>query len=125
MMKFAAEMCDIRRREGRYFIFEQPQGSRAWDLGAVKEMMTNRDAWTTTMHQCMFGLRTRDVQGEALAYKPTTIVTNNEALAETLSRRCTGCHRHAQLVGKIACTKAAHHPKDMCEAVLKAVAVSK
>ena len=59
MMKFAAEVCDTQRREGRYFIFEQPQGSRAWDLGAVKEMMTKRDVWVTTMHQCMYGLRTK------------------------------------------------------------------
>ncbi len=107
MMKFAAEMCDIQRREGRYFIFEQPQGSRAWDLGAVKEMMTKRDAWITTMHQCMYGLNTRDVRGEALAYKPTTTVTNHDALAGALSRRCTGGHGHAHLVGKTACTKAA------------------
>ncbi len=77
------------------------------------------------MHQCMYGLRTKDAQGEASAYKPTTTVTNHEALAESLSRRCTGGHRHAHLVGKTACTKAAQYPKDMCEAFLKAVAVIK
>ena len=59
MMKFATEVCDIQRREGRYCIFEQPQGSRAWDLGAVKGMMTKPDVWITTMHQCMYGLKTR------------------------------------------------------------------
>ena len=88
MMKFAVEMCDVQRREGRYFTFEQPQGSRARDLGAVKEMTTRQDVWITTMHQCMYGLKTRDAQGQALAYKPTTIVTNHEALAEALSRKC-------------------------------------
>ena len=31
----------------------------------------------------------------------------------------------AHLVGKTACTKAAQYPKEMCEAVLKAVAVIK
>ena len=106
-MKFAAEVCYIQKREGRYFIFEQPQGSRACDLGAVKEMMTELDVWFTTMQQCMYGLRTKDARGESSAYKPTTTVTNHEALAEALSRRCTGGHRHAHLVGKTACTKAA------------------
>jgi site-specific DNA-cytosine methylase len=62
MMKFAVEMCELQRREGRYFVFEQPQGSRAWDLGVVKEMMIKQDSWTTTMHQCMYGLKTRDAQ---------------------------------------------------------------
>ena len=50
-------------------------------------------------------------------------MTNHEALAKALSRKCMGGHRHAHLVGKTACTKAAQHPKGMCEAVLKAVAV--
>ena len=36
IVKFTIEMCDVQRREGRYFIFEQPQGYRAWDLEAVK-----------------------------------------------------------------------------------------
>ena len=50
MVKFAIEMCDVQRREGRYFIFEQPQGSRAWDLEAVKIMMAKEDIQITTMH---------------------------------------------------------------------------
>ena len=41
-MKFAAEVCEMQRREGSYLIFEQPHGSRAWDLGSIKEMMTKR-----------------------------------------------------------------------------------
>ena len=59
MMEFAAEMCDIQRREGRLFVSEQPQGSRAWGLGAIKEMMPKPDVWVKAMHQCMYGLRTR------------------------------------------------------------------
>ena len=85
--------------------------------------MTKRDAWIATMHQCMYGLKTKDVHGEAPAYKPTTTVTNHKSLAEALFRKCMGGHRHAHLVGKTACTKAAQYPKDMCEVVLKAVAV--
>ena len=34
-------------------------------------------------------------------------------------------HRHAHLVGKTACTKAAVYPEEMCTEVLKAVAVIK
>ena len=71
MSKFAIDMCDVQRREGRHFIFEQPQGSRAWDLDAVKEMVTTEEVQVSTMHQCMYGLRARDAKGEAPAYKPT------------------------------------------------------
>ena len=45
MIKFVFEMCDIQRREGRYFILEQPQGSRAWDLDVVKEMVMRQDCY--------------------------------------------------------------------------------
>ena len=84
LMKFAVEMCDIQGRNGRYFVFEQPQGSRAWDLVTVKDMATKSDVWITTMHQCMYGLKTKDAHGEAAAYTPTTTITNHEALAEAL-----------------------------------------
>ena len=73
----------------------------------------------------MYGLKARDAMGEAPAYKPTKMMSNHEALAEALSRQCDGKHRHAQLVGKTACTKAAEYPQDMCAEVLKAVAVIK
>jgi hypothetical protein len=99
-MKFAIEMCDVQRREGRYFVFEQPQGSRAWDLEAVKKMVMRQDVEISTMHKCMYGLKARDAMGEAPAYKPTKMMSNHEALTEALSRQCDGSHRHAQLVGK-------------------------
>ena len=50
MIEFAMEMCDIQRLEGRYFVFEQPQGSRAWDLEVVKEMVTRQDVQISSMH---------------------------------------------------------------------------
>ena len=125
MIKRSMEMCDIQRREGRYFVFEQPQGSRAWDLEVVKKMVTKQDIEISTLHQCMYGLKARDTMGEAPAYKPTRMMTNHEALAEALSQQCNGRHRHAQLVGKTACAKAAEYPRELCEEVLKAVAVIK
>ena len=90
VIKFGIEMCDIQRREGRYFVFEQPQGSRAWDLEAVKKMVMRQDVEISTTHQCMYGLKARDTIGEAPAYKPTRIMSNHEALAGALSRQCNG-----------------------------------
>ena len=46
-------------------------------------------------------------------------------LAEGLTRKRTGGHRHAHLVGKASCTRAAQYPQEVCEEVLKAVAVIK
>ena len=61
-VKFAIEMCDVQRREGRDFVFEQPQGSRAWDLEAVRVIMSNEDMQVTIMHQCMYGLNARGTE---------------------------------------------------------------
>ena len=105
MIKVSMEMCEFQRREGRYFVFEQPQGSRAWDLEVVKKMVTKQEVDISTMHQCMYGLKSTDVLGEAPAYKPTRLMTNHEALTEALSRRCVGGHRHVHLVGKATCMK--------------------
>ena len=46
-------------------------------------------------------------------------------LAEVLTRKCAWGHWHAHLVGKAVFTKAAQCPQELCEEVLKAVAVIK
>ena len=79
----------------------------------------------TISHQCMYGLETRDQYGVAPAYKPTSVLTNHPALLEVLQERCNGKHRHAQLIGKSACTQAARYPPRLCAAVVKGIQVIK
>ena len=123
MVRFAIELCQLQHKSGRHFIFEQPQSSRAWSLGEVIKL-TYRDGVTkTTFHQCMYGLEARDHAGVAPAYKPTSVLTNHPALVEVLQERCDGSHRHAQLIGKSACTQAARYPSGLCTAVMKGVQV--
>ena len=52
-------------------------------------------------------------------------MTNHNALLEVLQKRCTGGHRHVQLVGKQACSRAAVYPRGLCDAVVKVVQVVK
>ncbi len=59
------------------------------------------------------------MNGVAPAYKPTSVLTNHPALVEVLQKRCNGTHRHAQLIGKNACTQAACYPPGLCTAVIK------
>ena len=79
----------------------------------------------STFHQCMYGLTAVDRLGPAPAYKPTRVLSSHPALAEALTRQCDGNHRHAHLVGKSACSRAAHYPRARCDAMLKAVDVIK
>ncbi len=55
----------------------------------------------------MSGLEARDQLDSAPAYKPTLVPTNHPALAGVLQEKCAGGHRHVQLVGKEACSRAA------------------
>lgn len=110
MIRFSIEICELQHKSGRHFIFEQPQSSRAWSLNEVVNMMYCDGVTKTTCHQCMYGLVSSDHQGVAPAYKPTSVLTNHPALAEVLQKRRSGDHRHAQLIGKGACSRAACYP---------------
>ena len=121
MIRFSMEICELQHKAGRQFIFEQPQSSRAWNLDEVINMTYREGIIRTTFHQCMYGLEARDQIGSAPAYKPTSILTHHSALAEGLQKRCTGGHRHVQLVGKHACSRAAMYPRGLCDAVVKGI----
>ena len=56
MIRFSLEICELQHRAGRFFIFEQPQSSRAWSLNEVVNMTYRDGVAKTTFHQCMYGL---------------------------------------------------------------------
>ena len=125
LMSCAAEMCTRQHKAGRHFVLEQPLTSRAWSLEPITKLMMTEGVISTEFHQCMYGLTALDHQGVAPAYKPTSVLTNHSALAEVLQERCNGKHRHAQLIGKSACTQAACYPPRLCAAVVKGIQVIK
>ena len=109
IIRFSMELCELQRRAGRHFIFEQPLTSRAWDLASMKSMVSSKGAISTKFNQCMYGLESCDSLGRAPAYKPTRILTNHGALAEGLCRTCNGGHSHVQLVVIQLCSHAARY----------------
>ena len=54
------------------------------------------------------------------AQKKTRLMTNSQAIAEELSRKCPGKHQHQQLLGGRA-AEAARYPKGLCEAICRGV----
>ena len=125
MVRFSMDICELPNRAGRQFIFEQPQSSRAWSLDEVVRMSNQDGVVRTTFHQCMYGLMARDQMGLAPAYKPTSVLTNHVAFEDVLHEKCTGGHRHVQLVGKHACSKAAVYPRELCVAIVKGTQIVK
>ena len=124
-MRLALEMCELQFKGKRDFVVEQPLNSRAWLLEPVTKLMSTKGVISTEFHQCMYGLIAVDRIGPAPALKPTRVLTSSPALAETLTRRCDGSHRHAQPIGKSACSRAAQYPHGLCKAILKATDIIK
>ena len=100
IIRFSINICGLQHKAGMHSIFEQPQSSRAWSLDNVTKMATLEGVRKATLHQCMYGLEARDQIGSALATNPCLYFSNHEAFSEVLQKRCTGGHRHVQLVGK-------------------------
>jgi hypothetical protein len=123
IIRFSTEICELQHKSGRHFLLEQPQSSRAWSLNEVVKLAYLDGVEKATFHQCMYGLEARDHQGVAPAYKPTSVLTNHPALVEVLQEKCNGKHRHAQLIGKSACSQAARYPPRLCAAVVKGIQV--
>ena len=59
MIRFPMDICDLQRKAGRHFVFEQPQSSRAWQLDEVVQMAYRAGVNKSSFHQCMYALSER------------------------------------------------------------------
>ena len=119
-LEFAIEMCRIQQRGGRGFLFEHPAAATSWEVEAVKNLLAEKGVMSSVFDMCRFGMSAQDQEGKGLVRKSTRIMTNIEELADVLSVRCTGGHRHVHLMSGRAAA-AAMYPPQMCETVAKAV----
>ena len=93
----------------------------------MKTLLSHRDVETVRGDMCQFGMVSRMAgQGSELGpvLKPTGFFTNCPAIATELSRRCSGEHKHVQLMGGRA-EGAAIYQKGLCESVCKGLAIQK
>eukprot|EP00972_Heterocapsa_arctica_P089594 13211468-Heterocapsa_arctica.AAC.1 len=52
----------------------------------------------TVAAQCQYGLTSVDEHGPGAARKTNRFLTNSPHIAKELGRRCSGDHRHVQLI---------------------------
>ena len=71
------------------FSVENPQNSRLWEFGPINDILAHKSVYLMTTHMCAWGMNYK---------KPTSIMTNFEALLQ-LQARCKGGHVHEQLRG--------------------------
>lgn len=122
MVNFAVSLCEEQDRAARSFVFEHPQSASSWGLESLRRLKARSGVMQVDLHMCAFGMTAEDQLGCAPVYKPTRLLTNSEAIAGYMRRRCGGGHRHVHLVGGRAAT-AAKYPDEFCDALLRGVQV--
>ena len=63
------------------------------------EMLLREDVELVEVGMCNFGMTSSDAEGEGLVRKWTKILTNSREVAKRVARRCSGDHRHVNLIG--------------------------
>ena len=115
-VEYAIKLLEMQRELGGHVLFEHPRSATSWNLPCMRDFISKHELRLVTADQCMYGLKSIDPAGEAHAKKPTMFVTSSGRIAERLSRRCDGTHRHVQLLGGRA-GPAAQYPRGLCEAI--------
>jgi hypothetical protein len=121
-MKFVASLYKIQVEAGRYFLHEHPRRAGSWNLKCIADILKDERVFRCEADMCQYGLQSKDAQGNGLALKPTSFMTNSPCIAKHLSRKCPDpkangkAHRHVVLT----CGRsrdAAKYTKELCEAI--------
>ena len=121
-VKFCSELCLEQYVNGRLFIFEHPAGAASWGMEAMQQMKLLDGVRTIKFDFCMLGMQTHDEHGNvSAALKPTTIMTNSQAVATLLlEAQCRGEHSHTQLLGGRA-KACQEYPDKFCELICQGI----
>ena len=120
MVNAAVKIAEIQLDAGRHFVFEHPLTASSWRLPSLKRLRQRAGVCETVLHQCMYGLTSKDADGVAPAKKPTRILCSSIAVRDMLSLKCDGSHRHVQLISGRAAA-AQEYPPDLCSAIVDGV----
>ena len=100
-------------------MFEHPLTSQAWHDSQLRNFIEKDDIYLAKSDQCMYGLK--DLSGKPYK-KPTGWATNVKEIAERLSRRCDGSHRHELVLGSnqggSRAAQAQHYPDQLIDEIL-------
>ena len=107
MVNFCAQVARHQSDKGRYFIIENPDGSKMWYVDSFAELWSCRPSvhWDS-FNMCMF--EQRDPISGKLYYKPTSLMHNLPVeVMKPIFRKCPAyagekaIHEHEPLQGKI------------------------
>ena len=111
------KLYKIQMDNGLYFLHEHPAHAKSWKDPTVERMLADRRVQKVTGDMCMFNMQQQDDQGIGYIKKETGFMTNAEAIAGRLSRRCEKGHRHIPLINGRA-KRAEIYPEDLCKEII-------
>ena len=114
-LDLTAAIAEWQASQGRYFLYEHPDGARSWLEPCIKHLQEIEGVVRARLDMCMFGM---NVTGEGLNKKPTGILCNCPGILQMLDRQCDGKHFHVPLMGGIA-HRAQKYPPAFCKAVVR------
>ena len=132
LLNFAIEICEDRRKRGRYFLFEHPQGAKSWSCKRMQRLLEQPNVSEVVLDMCQYGMCDR-VNGKPHR-KSTRLLGNlQEDVMLGLHRRCNGEHEHQPLEGRVCVGGKWHnrtrlaqeYPDEFCRAVCKAISKQK
>ena len=125
-LTFVCRLYLLQHEAGRYFIHEHPQGASSWREECIMDRLMTTLARKLTVHQCMYGLTSKDPGGEVRpARKATSFMTNCPGMAVTLDKLCDGSHQHTVLEGAKRTSLSQVYPDQLCRAIVGGLVLQK
>ena len=118
MLRFGVELCMLQHNAGRSFVFEHSSSAISWEDDGLRHLVGMSGVMVSLLDMCRYGMVATDKEGAAPVRKTTRIATNVPEVADALSHRCEGGHRHVHLVSGRP-KDAAIYPPGFCSAIVK------
>ena len=101
MVEFVASIARYQLKHRRYFIIENPQTSRIWNLSCMSQLFSDPSVTWGDFHFCAYGLK--DPESGLRCLKPTSLM---HFLRKCTNFTCSVKHEHQLLEGNVALTEA-------------------
>ena len=111
-LQLAMEMCEEQRREGRFFLFEHPNGASSRQAQAARRIIETEGVHRVSFDFCTLGMNKNR----------TAVITNSSAVAELLrGAQCNGSCEDWQLKTGHRTRGAQLYPDEFCKIICEGV----
>ena len=121
-LEFVCKLYKLQHASGRFFLHEHPKSAASWKLWMIQEVVRLPGVVVAECDQCAYGQWSVDAEGPALIKAPTKWMTNSCHIADALSLKCTGGHRHCVMFSNPGAWRVKErYPIKLVHAVLRAL----